>query len=281
MSAASRMAGARRELPASWHIPYSAHVSPHVVTTDVGDYVQVFRLAGLAFETADDEDLNNWHERLAIAWRNIASPHLALWTHTIRRRESIVQSGARCVGFAEGLADKYRKRLSGETLMVNELFLSLVYRPVPGLATGTLARMLVNRAGEKSAAIELADSLDACEKLSQTLLASLARYEPDRLGIAEGGSKPRSALLEFLARLINAEDQPIPLPHAPIADVLTTTRALFGSETIEYRLPTKTRFAAMLGIKEYPTPTTVGMYNALLSAPFEFVLMRIPDEDDR
>src|SRR6185437_3563955 len=37
-------------------------------------------------------------------------------------------------------------------------------------------------------------------------------------------------------------------------------------------LPTSTRVAAMLGIKEYPTPTCVGMLNRLLSAPFEFVL---------
>ncbi len=28
----------------------------------------------------------------------------------------------------------------------------------------------------------------------------------------------------------------------------------------------------MLGIKEYPTPTVVGMFNRLLSAPFRFVL---------
>src|SRR6185437_11595100 len=41
---------------------------------------------------------------------------------------------------------------------------------------------------------------------------------------------------------------------------------------IEYRLPTETRLGAMLGIKEYPTPTVVGLYNALLSAPFPFVL---------
>ena len=27
----------------------------------------------------------------------------------------------------------------------------------------------------------------------------------------------------------------------------------------------------MLGIKEYPTPSAVGMYNRLLSAPFAFV----------
>ena len=79
-------------------------------------------------------------------------------------------------------------------------------------------------------------------------------------------------MLEFFALLINGESQPVPLPRAPLNEVLATTRLLFGSETIEYRLPTETRFGAMLGIKEYPTPTVVGMYNALLSAPFAFVL---------
>ena len=33
-----------------------------------------------------------------------------------------------------------------------------------------------------------------------------------------------------------------------------------------------TRVGAMLGIKEYPTPSVVGMFNRLLSAPFPFVL---------
>lgn len=54
--------------------------------------------------------------------------------------------------------------------------------------------------------------------------------------------------------------------------MLATTRLFFGTETIEYRPPTATRVGAMLGIKEYPTPTLVGMLNRLLSAPFEFVL---------
>ncbi len=52
-----------------------------------GDYVQVFRLSGASFESADDEQLNTWHERLNVLWRNIASPHVALWSHVIRRRE--------------------------------------------------------------------------------------------------------------------------------------------------------------------------------------------------
>ena len=45
-----------------------------------------------------------------------------------------------------------------------------------------------------------------------------------------------------------------------------------ASEAIEYRTPDCTRVGAILGIKEYPTPTTVGMYDRLLSAPFPLVL---------
>jgi type IV secretion system protein VirB4 len=77
----------RREFLSSSQIPYTAHLSEHVIRTKAGDYVQVFRLSGASFESADDEQLNNWHERLAIALRNVASPNVALWTHVIRRRE--------------------------------------------------------------------------------------------------------------------------------------------------------------------------------------------------
>ena len=57
-----------------------------------GDYVQAFRLGGASFESADDEELNNWHERLNVLWRNIAGPNVALWTHVIRRRRDSLDS---------------------------------------------------------------------------------------------------------------------------------------------------------------------------------------------
>ena len=75
--------------------------------------------------------------------------------------------------------------------------------------------------------------------------------------------------------------QRVPLPRAPVNEVLATTRVIFGTETIEYRSASETRFGAILGIKEYPTPAVVGMYDGLLSAPFPFVLdavVHLPDE---
>lgn len=266
-----RSTALRRELPLEQRIPYRSHVSPHVVRTEAGDYVQVLQLGGASFESADDETLNNWHERLNVLMRNIASSNVALWAHVIRRREQPSTSAATGEGFADALAAKYRARLSRETLMVNDLYLSLVYRPVAGAAPGMLSR-LVSRHVPTGLAAELEDALDASEKLAQTMISSLARYEPVRLGLIERGGRHYSRVLEFFGLLLNAESQAIPLPRAPLNEVLGTTRPIFGTETIEYRLPTSTRFGAVLGIKEYATPTVVGMFNGLLSAPFEFVL---------
>lgn len=269
-----RTTALRRELPTAFRIPYRSHLSPYVVRTDSGDYVQVFRLDGASFETSDDEVLNNWHERLNVLWRNIAAPNIALWVHVIRRRErmgSRETADEASDGFAARLAARYRQRLSAETLMANELYLSVAYRPIAGAAPNLFAR-LVNSKGSQNLALERADALDACEKLAQTIGSSFERYEPERLGLYIKGGHRYSRVLEFFNQLLSAERVPVPLPTAPIHEVLGATRLIFGSETLEYRLPTQTRFGAILGTKEYATPTTGGMYNALLSAPFEFVL---------
>jgi len=77
MTGTNRLAATRRELSAARQIPYVAHVSEGLVKTQAGDYVQAFRLVGASFESADDDELNNWHERLNVMWRNIASPNVA------------------------------------------------------------------------------------------------------------------------------------------------------------------------------------------------------------
>src|ERR1044071_4587735 len=100
-----RATALRRELSTAFRIPYRAHVSAHVVRTDAGDYVQVFKFDGGSFETADDDVLNNWHERLNVLWRGVAAPNVALWTHIVRRRERTraTPAGPSQAGFAERL----------------------------------------------------------------------------------------------------------------------------------------------------------------------------------
>jgi type IV secretion system protein VirB4 len=266
-----RAAVLRREMAAATRIPYRLHVSPHLLKTEGGEYVQVFKIAGASFETVDDVVLNNWHERLNILWRNVASANTALWVHVIRRRERVANRIQPSSGFADSLAARYSKRLTSETLMANDLYLSVVYRPVAGVAPSLLARFAATQAPQAMAA-ERADAVDASDKLAQTILSSLARYEPERLSTYIRNARHHSQILEFVSELINLDRAPIPLPRAPLHHCLAATRTIFGTETIEYRSTAETRFGAMLGIKEYATPTTIGMFDSLLSAPFEFVL---------
>lgn len=272
MTAASvRTAALRRELSAAEHIPFSAQVSESVVRTSLCDYIQVFRLQGLGFETADDEQLNGWHERLNILWRNIASPNVALWTHVLRRRDPTLAPVAGGSGFAARLHDRYRGGLAAQALMINEIYLSIVYRPNPGVAMGVLDRIL-GRARLGGAESEMRGVLEACDKLAQMVCASLSRYELTSLGTYCRGAIRYSAALEFFSLLLNGESRAVPLPRGPLADALMTSRIFFGRDAIEYRTPSRSGAGAFLGIKEYPASTVVGSLNRLLAAPFSFVL---------
>jgi type IV secretion system protein VirB4 len=267
----SVLARASRDVLAAERIPYAALVTPTLARCVSGDYVQTLRLRGVSFESADDEAVNAWHARLNVLWRNIGSPQVALWTHVIRRRDTTYPEGVFAPGFAHRLNARYRKRLAGETLMVNELYVSLVYRPTTNAAQrftlGALSRR--NPADE---AREWADSIDVCQKLTETVRTALEVYEPEVLGLYRHQGRLCSQLLEFLGVLVNGEWQRMPLPRAPVNEVLATSRAFFGQELIEQRAATEMRWGAMLAIKEYPTPTTPGMFNGLLAAPFAFVL---------
>jgi type IV secretion system protein VirB4 len=261
----------RHELAADRYIPYTAHVAPEVVKTAFGDYLQVFRMGGASFESAEIDQLNVWHEKLNVLWRNVAAPGIALWSHVIRRRETLRAATDSGDGFAAALHEKYRRRLTGEVLMVNELFLAVLYRPAAGRTAGLLSGV-ITRLKPASPQLETADALETCRKLAQTLCASLTRYEPESLGCYWESGRWYSSLLEYLALLVNGERQRMPLPRASLAAALTTTRLCFGREVLEYRTATSTLVGAMLGIKEYPTPSITGMLDRLLSAPFAFVL---------
>ncbi len=246
------------DVDAATQIPYRAHVAPTVVRTAAGDYLSCWRLRGMPFECEDPRDLNAAHDRLNSWLRSISAPEVAVWTHVIRRRDRAPMTAAGPAGFARRLVDKYRDRMQLETLWANDLYLTIVLRPADGF-------------GEDGSP-DHAPSLDALSKLRRQVEASLSTYAPEVLGTYERSGQPHSSLLEFLALLVNAEAHPVPLPGAPISEVIGTARLLLGWETLEYRQPVTTRYGAFLGIKEYPGRTSVGILDSLLTAPFPFVL---------
>ena len=74
-----------KEVGVSAFLPYSGHVTRNIVKMMNGDMMFTIRLSGAAHQSADISDLNGWHSQLNGFIRNISSPHVALWSHIVRR----------------------------------------------------------------------------------------------------------------------------------------------------------------------------------------------------
>ena len=128
---------------------------------------------------------NTWHERLNNLLRNIASPNLAVWQHIVRREESTYPGGEFPDGFAKDLNARYAERVSGEVLMTNELYLTLVYRPQTSNAGRTVFRVF-SKADPTARAAEREEAVEFLDRVATEVLSSLDRYDPERLASISG-----------------------------------------------------------------------------------------------
>jgi type IV secretion system protein VirB4 len=268
-------AAAKRERTACRYLPYTVQVDEGTVRTRNHDLMRIFKIEGIAHESADDEDLNGWAEGLNILLRNISGPNVALWAHTVRRTEDHYPDADFAPGFARDLDAKYRQRLiNGSRMLVNELYLTVIYRPSVNKSVGFLQKLggMLSQPTLQQVIDQLADDLHKLEEVCQQVMHWLERYEPRLLTTYQHNGLTFSEPLEFLSFLINGSRHRIPLPHRAICDALLTSRPFFGREAIEQRGVSTSVISGFLAIKEYPTPTFPGLLNKLLSAPYEFVL---------
>lgn len=262
---------ARRDLTLASALPYTALLTPNVLHTRADHYVQAFRLSGCSFETTDDRVINDWHERLNLLWRTIADPAVAVWCHLIRHTVEPRIKAAGLSGFAAELALRYESRMAQTRLRTNDWYLALIYKPALTDASAYVPRAWLAQAHIQRESPNT-EHLAACERLSDQVLSGLKRYDVERLGTYAYNGVAYSQLLEYLSLLVNGEAVRTPLPGVDTADVLCTSRVLFGADAVEYRMPARRRVGAFLAIKEYPSPTSAGMLNGLLRADYSFVL---------
>ncbi|MBG0792151.1 VirB4 family type IV secretion/conjugal transfer ATPase [Methylocystis sp. H62] len=261
-----------REVESGAHLPYLRHVAEHVISLSTRALITTIRLSGVSFETADAADLNDLHAKLNLTLRNVADERLALWTHIIRRRASDFPKGAFRSEFARVLNEAYRARLVSETLLSNELYLTLVWHP--GRDATERASLFFSRlARAERARVEIdAYGLKKLDDVSRDLMAALDRYGPHRLGLIEQRGVIFSETGAFLQELGACERLPFPLVKGPLGPALYANRLIFGREAIEIRGPGGSRYAGMLAFKDYPATTRRGLLDGLLAAPFELVL---------
>jgi len=263
-----------REKSAGHHLPYARHVDDHTLETRDGMLMQVIHLRGLLFETADTDEIN-YRKRLRDAMlQSIGSSRFALYHHIVRRRIEPEMATDHRDTFSQLLDDAWQARLATKRLYVNELFLTLIRRPLQGRVGGLdRLRDIMGRAGEPADAAGLAErrQLDTAR---DALLAALGSYGPRLLGVYSTPQGTCSEPLEFLSSLYNGEMRPVLLPMQDLGAYLPYRRVSFGQETVELGPagPSPRSFLGIVSIKDYPGQTAPGMLDELLRLPFELVV---------
>ncbi|CAN5192822.1 VirB4 family type IV secretion system protein [soil metagenome] len=275
MLARSDKPDAAREQPAGARLPYARHVDDATIQTRDGRLIQFIKLEGLAFETADTDELNYRKTVRDTMLRGVAESRFALYHHVVRREVQPQLSGDFPDAFSRSLDEAWRGRLSTRRLYVNDLFLTVVRRPLPGragLLTGLFDGLQSASRLEKAAAA--ARDLGALNAARDGLISALAPYGARLLTVYDGPQGACSEPLEFLSNLYNGEMRPVRLPNADLGLYLPYRRVSFGADTLELSpagtLPAS--FAAMVSVKDYPGHTAPGMLDDLLRLPFEMTL---------
>ncbi|MDP4573450.1 VirB4 family type IV secretion/conjugal transfer ATPase [Pseudomonas sp. LPH60] len=269
-----------RERAVAPFVPYSSHVAPNTIVTKDGDYLRIWKIAGIAFETTDVDEILRRKEQLNTLYRSIGSNNVAIWSHQIRRKTTdrlrSVFDNDFCRDLDQKYYDSFEHPEAGYTMMANEMYLTVVFRPQPS----RLDRALV-KSSRRSRKEILDDQREAIRRLNEVayqIEAGMKRYGADvHQGIEELTTYEKdgalfSEKLRFLNYLITGEWQEVRVPMAPLGDYLGTAWIHAGVETIEIRSPSSLRYAQCIDFKDYNAHTEPGILNGLMYSDYEFVI---------
>lgn len=236
--------------------------------------MQTIALRGMLFETADSEELNYRKVLRDAMLQSIGSSRFALYHHVIRRRVDMELEANFPDSFSQSLDDKWRARLGGRQLYVNELYLTLVRRPLQGgLGLADRLREWMG-AADNSKAANFASEVRQLNAARDALMSGLANYGPRLLSVYESEGVPCSEPIEFLGALFNGDLAPMKLPFEDIGMYVPSRRISFGRNALELgengHLPR--RFTAMVSLKDYAAQTTPGMFDQLMRLSFEMTV---------
>ncbi len=264
---------AAREKSVGDHLPCLAQVDDHTIVTRDGLAMQVIRLDGLPFETIESAELEARKAARDAMLQAVGSARFALVHHVVRRAVSPGLEGKFGDSFSAALDDAWRSRLAARRLYVNDLYLTIVIRPLAGRARAA-SRLLSLVARDSRPEVDNRVDLRELNQAREALLAALEPYGPQLLGSYDFVNGLASEPAEFLATLLNGTTSPMLLPQGDLGHALARRRIGFGADAIEFGPVDggEPEVSAILSVKDYPAETRAGMLDDLYRLPVEMIV---------
>lgn len=272
-----------KEKHASFYIPYKTHWNKNTILTKNNELLQIVKLSGFSFQTADESDIQLKREMRNLLFKNLTAGELSLHLHIIRKRKPLNFYGADHTfdptvkvpnDFISYLNNEWHKKYESFDSFFNELYISISYKRVGG-GIGFVEN--IQRKLSKAQDADWKDDLkEMCENLNEAtsrILNSFRDYDARLLQVVETNSGTYCEILEFLGSIVNCgRSTRVLVPKNDIDNYLPATRLFFGSKAIEARSPHGSKFAGLVSIFEYGPTTYAGMLDRFLQLPFEFII---------
>lgn len=264
-----------KEALAGERLPYERLVDESTVLLRDGSVMTAIQVPGLLFETEDSDALNAHAATREVMLRSTLDARFVLYHHVIRRRVEVELNAEFKDPLARHIDQRWKERLAGGSLFINDQFVTLIRRPARGKA-GLVERVgkFFQRRGQEELEADPRD-IRSLKAAATGLVASLSAYGAAVLSDYEapdGGT--HSEMLELLSALYNGEMRPVRRPNADtdIGHMLPYRRASFGLDAMEQRGSGDPDFSAILGLKDYPEATSPGLLDGLLRLPYEMIV---------
>ncbi|MDF2964897.1 MAG: transporter [Rickettsiaceae bacterium] len=274
----------QQEVPASHFIPYKCHWNKNTILTKNNELLQVIKVEGFSFETADDEDLDIRKSMRNLLFKSMASGSITLYFHTIRRRRPLkkddedstydptVKMGSNFVSY---LSNEWQKKYTEFESFVNELYISILYKPdTAGVAIlQHLYKKFLQSSDKKAWENDMKEMVESLEEMTSRVVNTFKDYDSRVLGVKNTKKGAYCEILEFLNSIVNCgHSAPVLVPSGNIDKYLPTHRLFFGSRSMEARGPEGTKYAGIVSILEYGPSTAAGIFDRFLQMPFEFIM---------
>lgn len=254
-------------------VPYACLYNAHTAITKNGELMQVIKITGLAQELLGHRETSlRTSLREAIA-QCIPSDSYALWLHTIRRHADLSVGGSYDNAFARELDEAWEERNGFRHQYVNEIYLSIVHEGQGALLSKqqNFTKGLLPGRDIRWRNAYLDDVHEKIDAVTADIIENLAEFGASRLGLYERDGVFYSEICEFLEKLINLGDRPMPVAEEDLSTYLTQGEITFGFNAMEVRLDERRRFASLLTIKEHKE-ASLDAIDIFLQTPMEFIV---------
>jgi type IV secretion system protein VirB4 len=271
------------EISESEFLPYENHWDRATIFTKKKEFIQIIKVDGFSFETADDEDIDMKKMVRNSLFKSMADGSCSVWFHTIRLRQSTYPGGKQPPGFASLLDKQWYAKHHNKDSYVNELYISVVRRvgmkKIPKI--GRMLRKDIESA-KYSEIRSLRESQKELTEAVSRIISTMKDYGARLLTTYENEFGTFSEPMEFLSKIINGgTSSPMRCNPTDLSHYLPINRLYFGNNVIEISGGPRKRYAAIVAIREYGPATAAGFMDGFLQLPFEFVISQSYQFADR